>query len=178
MGEWKYISTILDLGTRWWVVSFTHRPLYSRGKWPKYPLDRRLDGPRSWSGYYGEKKNILPPSGIEPWPSTVSIPTALSFKIRFTPLCTLGIIMEQYDWKSQLPGKFRYNFLSNFAKIYETVYGIYGKPHSWFSVTWALLQINMAVNGNCPLEYDAARSRWKSTDVSEEQGASTFRVEE
>jgi hypothetical protein len=36
---------ILDLGTRWrWVVSFTPRPLYSQGRSPGYPLDRRLGG--------------------------------------------------------------------------------------------------------------------------------------
>jgi hypothetical protein len=28
-GEWRYSSTILNLGTRWmWVVSFTPRPFY------------------------------------------------------------------------------------------------------------------------------------------------------
>jgi hypothetical protein len=33
MGEWKYISTNLDLGTRLkWVVKFTPRPLYHWGK--------------------------------------------------------------------------------------------------------------------------------------------------
>jgi hypothetical protein len=33
MGEWRYSSTILDLGTRWrCVVSFTLRILYTRGK--------------------------------------------------------------------------------------------------------------------------------------------------
>jgi hypothetical protein len=33
MGEWKYISIILDLGTRWrWVVRFIPRPLYRWGK--------------------------------------------------------------------------------------------------------------------------------------------------
>jgi hypothetical protein len=32
-----------DLGSRWrWVVSCTSRPLYSQGKSPLYPLDRRL----------------------------------------------------------------------------------------------------------------------------------------
>jgi hypothetical protein len=46
MGELRYSSTILDLGTRWrWVVSFMPRPLY-----PRYPLDRRLGGPKSRSG--------------------------------------------------------------------------------------------------------------------------------
>jgi hypothetical protein len=33
MGEWRYSFTILDIGTRWgWVVNFTPRPLYLRGK--------------------------------------------------------------------------------------------------------------------------------------------------
>jgi hypothetical protein len=34
-GGWRYSSTILELDTRWrWVVSFTPRLLYSRGKVP------------------------------------------------------------------------------------------------------------------------------------------------
>jgi hypothetical protein len=50
---------ILDLGSRWrWVVSFTPRPLYSQGKSPWYPLDRRLGGPQSRSGRGGEEKNL------------------------------------------------------------------------------------------------------------------------
>jgi hypothetical protein len=47
-GEWRYNSTIFDLGTRWrGAVSFTHLPLYPRGNthwiydWvgPREPLD-------------------------------------------------------------------------------------------------------------------------------------------
>jgi hypothetical protein len=42
---------ILDLATSWgWVVSFSPLPLYYRGKSPRYPLDRRLVGPRNWPG--------------------------------------------------------------------------------------------------------------------------------
>jgi hypothetical protein len=46
----------LDLGTSWrWVVSFTPRPLYPRGKSPRYPLDRRLGGPESvWTTWRRE----------------------------------------------------------------------------------------------------------------------------
>jgi hypothetical protein len=45
----------LDLGTSWrWVVNFTPRPLYPRGKSPRYPMDRRLGGPQSRSGRFGE----------------------------------------------------------------------------------------------------------------------------
>jgi hypothetical protein len=47
---------ILNFGTRWrWVASFTPRPLYSRGKSPWYPLNRRLGGPQSWAGCGGEE---------------------------------------------------------------------------------------------------------------------------
>jgi hypothetical protein len=64
MGEWRHSYTILDLGTRWrWVVSFTRRPLYPRGKSPRYSLDRRLGGPQSRSERYGEEKN---PGSAEP----------------------------------------------------------------------------------------------------------------
>jgi hypothetical protein len=36
----------LDLGTSWrLVVNFMPRPLYVRGKSPRYPLDRRLSEP-------------------------------------------------------------------------------------------------------------------------------------
>jgi hypothetical protein len=58
---------ILDFGTRWrWVVSFTLQPLYSQGKSPWYPSDRRLGGPQSRSGRDGEEKNSQPPPRIEP----------------------------------------------------------------------------------------------------------------
>jgi hypothetical protein len=44
----------LDLGTSWrWVVSFTPRPLYPRGKSPRYPLNTRLSGP-VWTTWRSE----------------------------------------------------------------------------------------------------------------------------
>jgi len=33
--------------------------LYPQGNSPQYPLDRRLGGPKSQSGYGGEEKNYL-----------------------------------------------------------------------------------------------------------------------
>jgi len=61
---------ILKLGTRCrWVVSFTPRSLYPRGKNSEGPLDMRLGGLRSRSGRCGKKRNWLPPPGIEPRPS-------------------------------------------------------------------------------------------------------------
>jgi hypothetical protein len=52
----------LDLGTSWRWVKFTPRPLYPQGKSPRYPLDRRLGGPQSQSGWFREEK-ILHPTG-------------------------------------------------------------------------------------------------------------------
>jgi hypothetical protein len=47
----------LDLGTSWrWVVIFTTRSHYPRGKSPRYTLDRRLSGPQSRSEWPGEEK--------------------------------------------------------------------------------------------------------------------------
>jgi hypothetical protein len=58
----------LHLCTSWkWVVSFTPRPLYPRGKSPQYPLDVRLCGPQSQSGRRGEEK-ILDPTGTKTRP--------------------------------------------------------------------------------------------------------------
>jgi hypothetical protein len=55
MGEWRYSSIILDLGTRWrWSASCPSR-FTPWGNSPRYPLDRRLGGPQSWSGRCGEK---------------------------------------------------------------------------------------------------------------------------
>jgi hypothetical protein len=60
MGEWRYSSTILDLGTRCrrcrWGVSSMPRPLYHRGRSPWYPLSRRLGGPQGRSGSCGVEK--------------------------------------------------------------------------------------------------------------------------
>jgi hypothetical protein len=67
MGEWRYSSIILDLGTRWrWVVSFTYRPLYPRGNRPRYLLVRRLGGPQSWSKRCRELKNVTPSGNRTP----------------------------------------------------------------------------------------------------------------
>jgi hypothetical protein len=62
----------LDLGTSWrWVVNFTLRPLYPRGKSPRYPLDRKLGGPQSRSGRFGEEKILDPTWTGTPTPSVV-----------------------------------------------------------------------------------------------------------
>jgi hypothetical protein len=59
--EWRYSSNILGLGTRWRrMISFTPRPLNSRGKSFRYPLDMRLGWPQSQPGRREEEKNLFP----------------------------------------------------------------------------------------------------------------------
>jgi hypothetical protein len=55
------------------MVSVMPRPLYPRGKRPRYPLDRKLGGPQSRSGRSGEEKILdhtgtrtLTPSVVQP----------------------------------------------------------------------------------------------------------------
>jgi hypothetical protein len=48
------------------VVSFRPQPLYTEGKSPWYPLDRRLDGIQSRSRSGGEEKNSQFLPGLEP----------------------------------------------------------------------------------------------------------------
>jgi hypothetical protein len=85
MREWRYSSIILDHSIRWrWLVSFTPRPLYPRGKSPRYPLDMRFGEPQSQSGRSGEENNLLILLAIElrfldrPASSLVVISTELS----------------------------------------------------------------------------------------------------
>jgi hypothetical protein len=59
MGECRYSSTILDLGTRWRLeVSFTPRPLYLSGNSARCPFDRRLGCYEHYA-----KENILASAG-------------------------------------------------------------------------------------------------------------------
>lgn len=57
MGQWRNISTILDLCTRWkCVVSFTPRQIYYQGKSHRNPLYRRL-------GWHQRRENCLALTG-------------------------------------------------------------------------------------------------------------------
>jgi hypothetical protein len=61
--------SFLDHGTSWRrVVSFTPRTLYPRGRSHRCPLDRRLDGPQSRYGRYGEVKILVPAGTWTPTP--------------------------------------------------------------------------------------------------------------
>ena len=59
---------IIHLGSRCrWVVNSMPWLLYAIGKSLCYPFSRRMGEPRRYSGCFGEEKNLLPMSGIEPW---------------------------------------------------------------------------------------------------------------
>jgi hypothetical protein len=85
-GSGDIAAHILDLSTRWrWVVSSTPRPLYTQGKNPWYPLDRRPGGHQSRSGYVGEEKISQPLSGLEP---PIIRPVAQSYTTELSRLLT------------------------------------------------------------------------------------------
>jgi hypothetical protein len=53
-GKCRCNYIVLDVDTRWrWVVRLTPRPLYPGEHSPRYPLDRSLGGPQTWSGRCG-----------------------------------------------------------------------------------------------------------------------------
>jgi hypothetical protein len=89
MGEWRYRSAILDLGSRWRrVVTFTPLPFYPQGKSPWYPLDGRLGGPQSRSGRCGEEKNLSPAGNRTLAIHSVAIPTELCRALKHVTLAT------------------------------------------------------------------------------------------
>jgi hypothetical protein len=86
-GECRYSSIIFYLSIRWrWVISFTPWPLYFLGKSPRYPLNKGLGGPQSWSGRCGVEKNflILP---TELSPALLLTVQICNFSKHWTDLC-------------------------------------------------------------------------------------------
>jgi hypothetical protein len=75
MWDWNYSSTFLDFGTRWkWVVSFMPRPLYPRGRSPRYQLDRRLGGLQSRFGPCAREKNLATAGNKTPTVQPLALP--------------------------------------------------------------------------------------------------------
>jgi hypothetical protein len=67
MGEWRCISSILDLSTIWrWVVSFTPQPLYLWEEEPMVPIWQVAEWASELvlSGHCGVEKNFLPLPGM------------------------------------------------------------------------------------------------------------------
>jgi hypothetical protein len=59
-----FLTSALDGGE--WSASRPGR-FTPGGKSLRYPLERRLDGPQSWSERYGDERNLLTLPGIKPW---------------------------------------------------------------------------------------------------------------
>jgi hypothetical protein len=61
MGECRYSSTILTLGTTpTWVTSFSSQPFYPRGNRPRYPLDRKMGRPRTGMDVMEKRESSCP----------------------------------------------------------------------------------------------------------------------
>jgi hypothetical protein len=139
----------LDLGTSWrWVVNFTPRPLYPRGKRPGYPLDRRLGGPQSRSGRFGEEKNSWPcrdsnpdPSVVHPVASPIIIeyttkkktlftkPTRMAKWFAFLPYVQYGSSYK--SWPSE------FSWLSSVSRHMACQVGHDHFPNTWCHIIWA-----------------------------------------
>jgi hypothetical protein len=66
VGEWKYCSSILELGIRWRsAVSFEPLSLYPWGNSLLYSVYRRLSRPRAGLDSMEKIKNVFPLPGIE-----------------------------------------------------------------------------------------------------------------
>jgi hypothetical protein len=120
------------------VISFTPLLLYFEGESSQYPLDRRLGGPWSWSGQYGEEKNLAL-LGIEPRSSSswaIAIPTGLSQLQKFMIMLSFTIylfsfpyylpanIQKFYVYVLEFVRKGDIDFLNNFitsCKIYGSI---------------------------------------------------------
>jgi hypothetical protein len=90
VGEWRYSSTYLDLGTRWrWVISFTSLPLYPRGKSCRYPLvgAHPASYPTSTGGPFSRGKRV----GTWSWDTTGILITAVSVASRRATDLTAGV---------------------------------------------------------------------------------------
>jgi hypothetical protein len=96
IGEWKYSSTILDLGVRW-SASRSGR-LTASGNSPRYPIDRGWMAPRAGLGTVEEIKTFfhLPRFELRPLsPKPVAIPTGLS-RLQYD---VSSHIIENLRWK-------------------------------------------------------------------------------
>jgi hypothetical protein len=97
------------------VVNFTPWPLYPREKSPRYPLDRRLGGPQSRSGRFGEVKIIDPTGTRTPTPQSsnsrytdCAIPAPWrSLKIQYLHHRKYTVVIVETSWLMMFMGKNR-----------------------------------------------------------------------
>jgi hypothetical protein len=86
VGVIAYVAPLtVTLGTRWrCMADFTPRILYTRGRNPQHPTNRRLGGSQGRSGPFGKEEKSLVPAGKGtpdcPHNSLVTIPTVFKQK--------------------------------------------------------------------------------------------------
>jgi hypothetical protein len=102
-GGKKGWSAILDFDKSWWMVRFTPRQLYPRGKEPRYPLVRGLGGPQIRSGR--REENSWPYRDSNSDPSVVQ-KVASRYCQQISP-------KRQHLPTELLPGRCRQHVLSN-----------------------------------------------------------------
>jgi hypothetical protein len=110
----------LYLGTSWrWVVSFTPRSLYPRGKSLRYPLDRRLGGLKSRSGRLGEEKIIVTLPGLELRPLGRPTHSQSLYRLRYLFLKII-LIMDFNDFFIQFFSRLFYLHPRSLRKLRVT----------------------------------------------------------
>jgi hypothetical protein len=151
------------------VVSFTLLLLYHRGKSPRYPLDRRLGGSQSRSGWRGEKKFLsLPKLKLRPlghparsqslwrlrYPGFslhFAYYAKLPMMVFWTSLNLLKIGIIKCKFVEVCPIRLRQN-------LWKDLW-VHGKFHLCPYVNHVLLRISMADNRNCPAAFGLKKSK-------------------
>jgi hypothetical protein len=151
MGEWRYSSTILDLGR---LASRPSR--FTPGKELPYHLNRKLGGPQSRSERCGEEKGLEPAGNwiLAVHPSPVPIPTGLSrlfaiysakviglhyVTVTVTLWCDERVIHPHYSTYSHIRSDSPTNRLLSTLYTYQTVQVIWYKMVELF---WMIIRTN------------------------------------
>jgi hypothetical protein len=109
-------SRFPDFDTRWrWVISFMPLPLYSRGKSPWYPSERRLGGSRMRSGRY-EEEEILEPTGTRGSNSDTSAVQRVASLCTDSATPALAMLESSINFSSQEYNSYLKKRFSFFAK--------------------------------------------------------------
>jgi hypothetical protein len=97
MEEWRYSSTIVDLGSgKSRVVSFVPSAPYLRGNFPMFLLDMRLGGPQSRSRHRGEEKHLSYVGTLSPTLNSVAVVRKRTIPTERLPL--VGEINANLCW--------------------------------------------------------------------------------
>jgi hypothetical protein len=148
----KVVPVLNELSTtpwrpivRPWVVSFSPRPLYHRGKIARYPLNGELNGPKVWSESCGDEWNLLLLPGIEPrYPFHHDADWAIpAFNVHITLIIRGYVSIILTDWHKILVS----SFVERFVKRTKGNWSPY-RPAYIFRNSWNLLVTNLSDTGS------------------------------